>query len=153
MMLYESVFCCIWALLLVFATCDLSQLYTNAYEAIEDAVTKIDWYLVPYDLHPTLLILTIYTQKTFEIVFFGSSACNREQFKRVSVIGTRCYSYWMRDTMKNFIYLQVVNTGYKGFMAFRKLYWALKIMRRFCLAKRYNITVYGKEPLNTMIYH
>lgn len=82
-MLYESIFCGIWALILVFITCEVSQRYSNAYEAIGDEVDRIDWYLVPRDLHPTLLIFTMYMQNPCEIKFFGSISCNREQFKGV----------------------------------------------------------------------
>lgn len=72
--------------MLVFVTCEFSQRYTDAYEAIGNEVNKIDWHLVINDkqLHRMLLIIMVYAQKELEIKFFGSISCSREQFKRVS---------------------------------------------------------------------
>lgn len=87
-MLYESIFCGIWAIVLVFISCEFGQRYSNAYDAIGDEFNKIDWYLIPFSfrMYPNILIPTMYSQKNLEIQFFGSTSCSREQFKRVRKI-------------------------------------------------------------------
>lgn len=84
-MLFQSVFCGIWALILVFVTCEFMQRITNSYDAIDDAINNIDWYWVPTNMHlvPIYLISLMYTQKPLQCQFFGTVSCSRDQFRRV----------------------------------------------------------------------
>lgn len=83
MVLLESIFLGIFALNLVFATCEIGQRVSNNCSGIEEEMVHLDWYLYPIEIQRMLIPVMIYIQKPVEIVFFGSLACSREQFKQV----------------------------------------------------------------------
>lgn len=85
-MLFVWIFSGFGALMLIFICCEFGQRFSNAYDELNDAVNRMDWYLIPIDLHRILLIVMINTQKPLDVNFFGSISCSREQFKRVSVL-------------------------------------------------------------------
>ena len=82
--LFESIFCGFWALMLVFAACEIGQRFTNLYNEINNEICLIDWYLPSIEIQRMLLTILMYTQQPVEITFFGSMSCTRAQFKRVS---------------------------------------------------------------------
>lgn len=76
----------LWAFCLVFFVCEILQRLSNAYEKVDDAIDRFNWYLFPQKMQRMLPIIMINTQQTFEITCFGSIACNRETFKKVSFL-------------------------------------------------------------------
>lgn len=83
-MLWETIFCCFWALNLVFVSCELGQRYSNAFNEIGKVFGEIDWYLLPIKIQRILPIIMIYLQEQNEFNFFGKCSCSRKQFQKVS---------------------------------------------------------------------
>lgn len=83
-MLFESVFCGVWALNLVFTACEFGQRLSNAVSGIDDVLIQIDWYRLPIKIQRALPAIILYAQEPAAIDFFGSLSCSREQFKKVS---------------------------------------------------------------------
>lgn len=83
-MLWSSMFAGIWALGLVFAACELSQRISNAFNDVYDALSQVDWYLLPTELQRHLIPIMMYAQQPIIIQFFGSISCSREQCQRVN---------------------------------------------------------------------
>lgn len=78
-----SIFGAFWGACLVFAVCEISERYSNAFSEINDVVGQLEWYLLPIEAQRLLPLLIMYCQKPFVIKFFGNIACSREQFKKV----------------------------------------------------------------------
>lgn len=122
--LFESVYCGIGALGLVFVTCEFMQRITNSHSAIDDAINDLDWYWVPTNMNLTsiFLISIMYTQKPLEVQFFGSISCSRDQFRRVrKKVPTKNLKLFKWIVNKSNRILQVVYSGYNGFMVFHEI--------------------------------
>lgn len=48
--LLESLFCGVWAFILVFSLCELGQRFGKAFNDIDDMIGQIDWYLLPNNI-------------------------------------------------------------------------------------------------------
>lgn len=83
-MLLQATFFGVLSTALTFATCEIGQRLQSTFTEIEDTVYQLQWYLYPIQIQRMLIPITIYTQQTVVIQFFGSIACSREQFKKVS---------------------------------------------------------------------
>lgn len=73
-----------WAFIMVFFACEIAQRNSNATENIDYAVHRFDWYLFPLKLQRILPTVMMNTRRPIEIICFGSIACNRATFKKVS---------------------------------------------------------------------
>lgn len=69
---------------MLFFACELGQRVTNAYEEIDDKIDHFNWNLYPMKIQRLLPILMMNTQQRMEIMCFGSRACTRETFRKVS---------------------------------------------------------------------
>lgn len=69
----------------MFVACELSQRVNLAFDECNDMITQFEWYLFPAEIQRMLPLTMKYTQQSVEINCFGSTACNRETFKYVSV--------------------------------------------------------------------
>lgn len=85
-MLLESIFYGFWAIALIFATCECIQRFTNAFDDINDAIERLDWYLYPIEIQRLLIPIMMYAQKPVVIEVFGSISCSRDQFRKVCSI-------------------------------------------------------------------
>lgn len=70
---------------MLFFSCEIGQRFTNAFDEIDDATIQLDWYLLPMNVKCALPIIMLATQKGMMIECFGSTVCNRETLKRVSI--------------------------------------------------------------------
>lgn len=70
---------------MVFFSCEIGQRFTNSFEDIDNKVDQFSWNLFPIKIQRMLPTLMINLQQPFEIMCFGSTACIRETFKKVSV--------------------------------------------------------------------
>lgn len=68
---------------MVFFSCEIGQRLCIAYEELDDKIGQFKWYSFPTEIQRILLILMINTQQPVEVLCFGSTACNRETFKKV----------------------------------------------------------------------
>lgn len=99
--------------------CEAGQKFSDAFSQNDDVLGQLQWYLMPIEIQKMLPPVIINTQKPIDIKFFGTMACNREQFKKVNM------SQWMPCCaiavlcLQNF---QVVNAAYKYFMVLREFY-------------------------------
>lgn len=73
-----------WAVCMVFFSCEIGQRFSNAYEDVNDVIGCMNWNYLPLEIQRMLLIIMLDTQQPFEVNCFGSTACNRETFKKVS---------------------------------------------------------------------
>lgn len=73
-----------WAIVMVFFACEIGQRFTNAYDEIDSTINQMNWNDLPMEIKRILPIIMINTQQPFEIKCFGSTACSRDTFKRVS---------------------------------------------------------------------
>lgn len=83
-MTLESVALGLCALALIFAVCECAQRFTNAFSDIADEFGQLHWYSYPVEVQQLLVPIIMYLQKPVGLVFFGSIACSREQFRKVN---------------------------------------------------------------------
>lgn len=67
-----------------FIACDLSQRIERAFEECNDVINQFKWYWFPIEIQRLLPLIMIAAQQPIEIKTFGSVACDRDTFKRVS---------------------------------------------------------------------
>lgn len=79
----ESVFYGFWALILIFATCEFAQRFTDAFNGINDVISQLHWHEYPPEIQQLLIFIIMYAQKPVGIAFFGSISCSRVQFRKV----------------------------------------------------------------------
>lgn len=70
----------------ILIVCFLGQSISDAFEKIEQKIYHLNWYRLPIDMWPSLLILIVGSQQSTRLQVFGSISCNREAFKDVSLI-------------------------------------------------------------------
>lgn len=70
---------------ILFITCELDQRINLAFVECSQMVEQLDWYLFPMNIQRMLPMILHFTQQPFEIICFGSKACNRDTFKSVGV--------------------------------------------------------------------
>lgn len=69
---------------MVFTICELSQRLTNGYSDVNDMIVQFEWYLFPYEIRRILPVILNAVQQPVEFECFGSVACSRESFRKVS---------------------------------------------------------------------
>lgn len=89
-MLFESIFFGFWAVNFVVIDCEAGQRLSNKNNQINDAINRIDWYLLPIEVQRILIVAIMHGQQPLHIKFFGSISCNREQFERVCALN-QCF--------------------------------------------------------------
>lgn len=70
------------AFVLLFVVCEIGQQTTDAFNEVEYAIDRLDWYLYPIKMQKMLVPIMVYAQKPVDMEFFGSFTCNRDQFKK-----------------------------------------------------------------------
>lgn len=73
-----------YAFAVMLITTEIGQRFNLAYAECNDMVEQFDWYLFPTDIQRMLPMILNFTQQPFEIICFGSAACDRNTFKSVS---------------------------------------------------------------------
>lgn len=80
---------------LVFTVCELCQRISKSFLKINAIVDQLNWYLFPKNVQKMMLIISIMVQQSVDVECFGSIACNRDTFKRVSYQTPDCrYLEW-----------------------------------------------------------
>lgn len=74
-----------YAFAVMFITCELSQRSNRAFVECNDMIDQIEWYLLPADIQQMLPTIMNFAQQPVNIKCFGTTACDRETFKYVSV--------------------------------------------------------------------
>lgn len=82
--LLMTVFMVCYAFGVVFVACEVGQRISNEFSEINDVIERFDWYLFPDELKKILPIVMNLAQRPVCIDFFGSIACSRDVFKKVS---------------------------------------------------------------------
>lgn len=70
---------------LLFAACEIIQNVCDAVNAFDMEIVQSDWYLYPLKMKKMLPMIVNMAQKPVEIKWFGSSAANRDTFKKVII--------------------------------------------------------------------
>lgn len=78
--------CAFYAFGLLSITCEVCQRLNLAFEKCSDMFDQLDWYLFPNKIQRMLPIIFAFTQQPTEVKCFGSIACDRVSFKRVSIV-------------------------------------------------------------------
>lgn len=81
-----SFFEMLWALNIVFISCELAERVTNVFDEIMDVIGQFNWYLFPIELKQLLPTAISNAHREIGIECFGSVLCNRKTFKIVSGI-------------------------------------------------------------------
>ena len=76
----------------VFVICEVEQLQSNHFEEFIDIIEQFKWYLFPMEIKRILPTIIINTQQPVSTECFGSIACNRDTFKRVSYKATTIFN-------------------------------------------------------------
>lgn len=70
----------------IFITCELCQRISNEFDEINDMIGQFHWYCFPIEINRMLPMILMSTQQTVVFECFGSITCNRETFKKVSLL-------------------------------------------------------------------
>lgn len=70
---------------LILIACEIGQRLSLRFDECGQIVEQFEWYLFPTEIQWVLPTILIFAQQPFEIICFGSAACNRETFKIVSM--------------------------------------------------------------------
>lgn len=82
---------------LVFICCELAQRITNKFDEINAQIDKFKWYSFPLKVQKILPTLMVNAQQPVDLECFGSIACNRETFQRVSSCCSMCFMIYHWD--------------------------------------------------------
>lgn len=77
----------------VFIVCELCERGGNLFNEIDHVVGRLSWYNLPYKAQSMLPTILMMTQRPFKLECFGSIACNRETFKKVSWCKKKSVAY------------------------------------------------------------
>lgn len=98
----------------MFLACELGQRINIAFDECGEMIDQFDWYLLPAKIQRILPLIINFAQQPVNIKCFGSSACDRETFKYVSIIKSIVRNYEIISLEIIFfqnIYLNI--TGYQ----------------------------------------
>lgn len=73
----------IWAFILIFIICELSERLTTRFNEIHNEILQCDWYIFPHDVQRILPIIMSGTQNPFLFTGIGNIVYTRDAFKRV----------------------------------------------------------------------
>lgn len=90
----------IYAFGVLVVCCEICQRATQSFDECSDMVAQFDWHLFPVRIQRMMPTILHFTQQPIEIVCFGSTACNREIFKYVSVSKTKELTVIIIDLMQ-----------------------------------------------------
>lgn len=88
----------------MFASCELCQRSTLAFDECNDMFAQFKWYLLPTGIQRMLPMILNFVQQPTEIKCFGSAACNREMFSYVSAQSNQSLVRSMSIQMLNKFY-------------------------------------------------
>lgn len=71
---------------ILFACCELAGRMSCEFDDIKDLIGQFDWYLFPLKIQQTLPVVIMNEQEPVGFACFGSFMCNRDTFKKVSVV-------------------------------------------------------------------
>lgn len=97
--------------------CELCERAGYLFDEIDDMIGQLDWYNFPYEIRKILPFMLIMAQKPFRIECFGSIACNRETFKKVSSM--EMFTNAQMNLFYKLMPFQTVNKGYSVFNVMR----------------------------------
>lgn len=75
-----------YALGLIFVVCELCQRVCDGFEEVNRTMDQLYWLSYPIEIRRMLTIILVFAQQPVQFQVFGSIACCRDSFKRVSSI-------------------------------------------------------------------
>ena len=111
----------LYAFGLLLTACELCQRNSQAFNECSDMVEQIDWYSFPVEIQRIMPIIFHFTQQPIELIFFGSSVCNREAFKYVSET----------EQNQSQLMLVIIEISHYMFQVFNKAFSFFTILRQF----------------------
>lgn len=75
---------------MLFLTCELGERIASLFNELDNEIVQLEWYLFPMEVQKLLPMVMINTQESIVIQCFGSVACTRWQFKKVSTTKSNC---------------------------------------------------------------
>lgn len=85
MALFYQFFELLLTLMCLFTTCELSGRLSCEFDDINDRINEFNWYSFPLEMQRLLPIIMANTQQPVDFYCFGSSKCNRDTIKKVSL--------------------------------------------------------------------
>lgn len=79
------IMCGMFALALVYNSCETGQRIANAFDGIDFTIDLYAWYLFPDDIQRMLPMIIANSQQPITLECFGSIACARQVFKSVCI--------------------------------------------------------------------
>lgn len=80
----------------VIVACEFGQRVNNRIgDEINDTIGEFDWYLFPDELKEIFPFVIQFAQRPIDFKFFGSYSCNRDVFKKVSLIDYFLFLYFI----------------------------------------------------------
>lgn len=80
----------VFAFGVLFCVCEIGQRVNIAYDECGQMIDEFKWYSFPAEIQRMLPMIINFVQQPIEIKCFGTTACDREAFKYVSIIWTSC---------------------------------------------------------------
>lgn len=74
---------------LIYTACELCQRANFAFEDCIVSINQFEWYSFPDEIQRLLPLIIQFTQQPIELKCYGSTACDRELFKYVSICWAR----------------------------------------------------------------
>lgn len=112
----------------LFITCEVCQRSSQSLGESSDLIDQFEWYLFPAEIQRMMPMILQFTQQPFELICFGSTACNREAFKYVSAnkVAEELLFVYFFFIKLNFCLMcrifQILKTAWSYFMTLRQLY-------------------------------
>lgn len=69
----------------LFVACEMGTRITVAFAECSEMIEQFEWYRFPTRIRRMMPMILMFTQQPIEIICFGSTGCDRETFKSVSV--------------------------------------------------------------------
>lgn len=70
----------------MFIACELCQRVNLAFSECNDITDQFEWYLFPAEAQRLLPMIIYFAQQPVDVKCYGSTACDRETFKSVSMV-------------------------------------------------------------------
>lgn len=82
-MILVTIFIVFYSICVLFATCELDERLSIAYDQMDAEIAQFDWYLFPIEVQQLLPIVIMNAQQPIVLACFGSISVNRETLKKV----------------------------------------------------------------------
>lgn len=74
----------VWSFVIEFIYCEFSERVCTRFEAVDDKISEIEWYVLPVEIQKMAPIIMMSTQKPVFLRGFANAVLSRETFKKVT---------------------------------------------------------------------